>query len=194
MGFQGQLQAWGQPGSSKEGGHLKPRSLFSQTWKVVLTSCQNDRSILENTPLSSSLQKSVDRMKVQLEGGLFWSFCHFDLGHTLGKYPFSFMGTPILSAFKLFSPSHWLMLILETNPMKIITIVIVTTNTENFLYARSSSEHSSCINLFHPHSNPIATMLLCPWYRWGTWSPSACWPVAEQWFRSRLASTASRTH
>ena len=34
-------------------------------------SCQNDRSILENTPLSSSLQKSVDRMKVQLEGGLF---------------------------------------------------------------------------------------------------------------------------
>lgn len=57
------------------------------------------------------------------------------------------MGTPILSAFKLFSPSHWLMLILETNPMK-ITIGIVTTNIENFLYARSCSEHSSHITYF----------------------------------------------
>lgn len=173
MGFQGQLQAWGQPVSSKEGGHLEPRSLFSHTWKVALTSCQNDRSILENTLPSSSLQKLVDRRKVQLEDGLFWSFCHSDLGHTLGKYPFPFMSTPVLSAFKLFSPSHWLMLILETNSMKII-IVIVTTNTENFLYSRSCSEHSSCINLFHPNSNPIAIMLLCPCYRWGTWSPSDC--------------------
>ena len=173
MGFQGQPQALGQPGSSKEGGHLEPRNLFSQTLKVALTSCQNDRSILENTPPSSSLQKSVDRRKVQLEGGLFWYFCHSDLGCTLGKYPFSFMGTPILSAFKLFSPSHWLMLILETNPMK-ITIGIVTTNIENFLYARSCSEHSSHINLFHPHSSPSAIMLLCPCYRWGTWSRSDC--------------------